>query len=452
MKSYALLAGAGDYYDGNIQTLVSIRSAVKKVAETLVASGGFLERNIKVLSTEPLASHHLQLATKYGIIQGLSTVDAEFDIKPDDFFLFYFIGHGHGSVESGDHLWPIDTFLGYLDQTTIPVTLINLLIRKVSASNKLLVFDCCRNVVEGKMGEGSETFGHSKLLEDDFVCLYSVQPGDFTFIPKGEELPVLTEAFIQAVRDKDCLSIRDLELLVRDAVQRKSGLHIGRRQTPEVLVKGREKGKIGFLARNPMREAKTPKEFEAIIWDTNRELRRLYTEVYRDRPAPSWQVYMDVARRLNNWETVITNSYTFRRIVYSLFETGDSADLYTASYMLRRSPDPEFFEPLVQQLMRKKLRGTAIWQALTTLEELLRDKQVMDCLSTDLKIRDSLVAALRKQNDDRPIPEALTSPFSSARMWGRIVDICRRAGIAFEEVFDERALDVLRRSNEDSSK
>lgn len=448
MNSYALLAGAGDYYDSNIQSLDSIRGAVNKVAETLVASGGFLESNIKKLTTEPPASHQLQLATKYGIIQGLSTVDAEFDIKPDDFFLFYFIGHGHGSVESGDHLWPIDTFLGYLDQTTLPVTLLTLLIRQVSAGNKLLVFDCCRNVVEGKMGEGAETFGHSKLLEDDFVCLYSVQPGDFTFIPRGEELPVLTEAFIQAVRDKDCLSIRDLELLVRDAVQRKSGRHIGRRQTPEVLVKGREKGKIGFLARNPMREAKTPEEFEVVIRETNQELHRLYTQVYRDRPAPSWHVYMDVARRLNNWETVITNRHSFRRIVYSLFERGESADLYTASYMLRRSPDPALFEPLVQELLRKKHRGTAVWQALTTLEELLRDKQVMDRLSTDPSIRDSLVAALKKQNDERPIPEELSSPFSSARMWGRIVDICRRAGIAFEEVFDERALAVLRNSNE----
>lgn len=447
MSSYALLVGAGDYYDGNIQSLDSIRSAVKKVAETLVTSGGFLERNIKVLTTEPLSSHHLQLATKYGIIQGLSTIDTEFDMKPDDFFLFYFIGHGHGSVESGDHLWPIDTCRDYLPQTTLPVTLLTMLIRKVTAGNKLLVFDCCRNVVEGEMGEGSETFGHSKLLEDDFVCLYSVQPGDFTFIPKGEELPVLTEAFIQAVTDKDCLSIRDLELLVRDAVQRKSGRHIGRRQTPEVLVKGREKGKIGFLARNPMREAKTPEEFEVVIRETNKELHRLYTEVYRDRPASSYHVYMDVARRLNNWETVITNRHSFRRIVYGLFERGDSADLYTASYMLRRSPDPALFEPLVQELLRKKHRGTAVWQALTTIEEMLRDKQITDRLSTDSKIRDSLVAALKKLNYERPIPEDLSSPFSSARMWGRIVDICRRAGIAFEEVFDERALAVLRSSN-----
>lgn len=439
MANYAMLVGVGNYFDYQIRDLKHSNNAIKGLSRVLINNEGFEQQNIRVFLKEDLPQDPIDLPLKYSIISFLLSHHRKWNVQKDDFLLFYFIGHGYGSLR-GDQILTMDTCFQYLEDTALSVSILISLIRRVRAQRKLLVFDCCRNEVEGMLGD-QEGIGKKKITEDEFITLYACQPRERAWIPLQGSLPLLTDAFIRATEDVSCRSIRDLEQLVIGRVTEKS-YEIGARQTPEMIAKGQDLSELGFLSRIPRKKATAPSEdFINEIKKTRGKLHYLYVEKY-PKHAPSWGVFNDAAKSLINWETKIDYK-TFRRVAFELLETGQDADIYTISFMLQRGPDTVLFEPLIEALSIKKYRGTVVWQALSALETLVREESVQRRLVADPDIRTDFISLLKNLADKHPTKEGYPKPFANSVVWGKILQICRRIEVPEDEIFSQSALQKL---------
>lgn len=443
MTNYAMLVGVGNYFDSQIRDLKHSNNAIKKLSKILVNTEGFEQPNLRVFLKEDFPQDPLKLPIKYSIISFLLNHQQTWKVQKDDFLLFYFIGHGYGSVH-GDQILTMDTCFQYLEETALSVSALISLIRRIRAQRKLIVFDCCRNEVEGMLGD-QEGLGKKKITEEEFITLYACQPRERAWIPLEGDLPLLTDAFIKATENEDCRSIRDLEQLVIERVTDKS-YEIGARQTPEMIAKGQDLSELGFLSRIPRKKALAPSEdFLEVIKESRERLHYLYVEKYPNY-APSWGVFNDAAKKLTDWETKIDHR-TFRRIAFELLETGENADVYAVSFMLKRGPDLVLFEPLIEALSTKKYRGTAVWQALSALETMVREESMQSRLTVDPKVKTDLISLLKNLADTHPTREGYAKPFASTVVWGKILQICRRIVVSEDEVFSQ---DALQRLQDDS--
>lgn len=439
MTNYAILVGVGNYLDSQIRDLKHSNAAIKELSKVLLNTEGFEEPNLRVVLKEDFPQNPQELPIKYSIISFLLNHRKIWKIEKNDFLLFYFIGHGYGSVQ-GDQILTMDTCFEYLEETALSVSALIRLIRGIRAQRKLLVFDCCRNEVEGIMGD-QEGLGKKKITEEEFITLYACQPRERAWIPREENLPLLTDAFIHATENESCCSIRDLEQLVIDRVTDKS-YEIGARQTPEIIAKGQDLSKVGFLSRIPRKKAVVPSEdFLKTIKESTKKLYYLYVEKY-PKYAPSWRPFSNAANELANWETKIDHR-TFRRIAFELLEKGENAEVYALSFMLKQGPDRVLFEPLMEALSIKKYRGTVIWQALSALETMLREESMQSRLTADSKFKTEFVSLLKKLAETHPTREDHSAPFTSTVVWGKILQICRRIAVPEEEVFSIEALKRL---------
>ena len=436
MANYAVLVGVSEYYDTQIRSLPHARAAIRKLREALVTDGGFSASHIDVLITEKKKQDPLTRPFKYSIVSTLLNVYKKWKLKEDDFFLFYFIGHGYGSVK-GDQMLTMDTCFQYIQDTALSTEVLTKLIFPIPPARKLIVFDACRNEVKGTLGV-QEGIGKTRI--EEFLTLYACQPGELAYIPRtGTRLPLLTQAFVQAVKDKECHSIREMYDLICDRVQAAS-YKIGARQTPDISTGGKNLEEIGFLARRPSRPKRTVVAgFEEIVTRANEKLHYLYEEKY-PRRAPSYAPFVRVASPLKFWREQL-DQRAFRRIAFDLLEKGGNADLYTVCYMLRWGADNTLFQPLIEIMGHKKYRGTVTWQALDALEVMLRSEQMINRLWADALLKTELTKILEKAAKEHPTREG--RPFLPGVVWGKILQICRRAGVPEKDVFAPSALKNL---------
>ncbi|MEA3546909.1 MAG: caspase family protein, partial [Thermodesulfobacteriota bacterium] len=414
MANYAILIGVSHYYDQQIKDLPHSVHSIKQLHDTLIEKGSFEPTNILVLTEKVNGLDPLTMPFKYTIISTLLNIYRRWPIEKDDFLLFYFMGHGYGSVK-GDQILTMDTCFQYLRETALSTGALTKLIRPIRAQRKLLVFDSCRNEVEGTQGT-QEGLGKKRI--DEFITLYACMPGEQAYIPRKDKLPLLTSAFIKAVKDSRCLSIRDMYNFVCDSVQAKS-YEIAVRQTPELAAGGKELDKVSFLSKilRTAADVNVKAGFENQIIEANQSLHYLYKEKY-PRYAPSYTPFMNAARKLKDWRQKI-NQRVFRKVAFSLLEKGEDADIYTVSYMLRWGSDAILFKPLTECLASRKYRGTVVWQAMDALEVILRNEQTLKWLTVDEQLKESLVTSLRRSAEEHPTKKG--TAFASSVVWGKIL-------------------------------
>lgn len=436
MANYAVLVGVNNYFDPQIKTLPHAGYSIRRLSEALVKNGEFERSNMLVIAEDQEGNDYLKMPYKFPVISTLLNLHSKWPIQKDDFLLFYFIGHGYGSVK-GDQILLKDTCFQYLQDTALSVNVLTRLVRPVPAMRKLLVFDSCRNEVEGALG-AHEGLGKSRI--DEFVTLYACMPGEQAYIPHRDKLPLLTSAFMDAVEDKNCLSIRDMYNRVCDKVNDRS-YQIATRQTPDLSAGGKDLDSIGFLSRAPRQVTDVSSEpgFEGEIMKANQKLHRLYKEKYPHH-APSYAPFMNAAGELKNWRQQLDGK-SFRKIAFSLLEKGEDADVYTVSYMVRWGADATMFRPLIECLAAEKYRGTVVWQALDALEVILRNEQVSKWLTVDDELKTILIKALIRSANEHPTRKG--SAFAGSVVWGKILQICKRANVPVESVFPAEALTQL---------
>lgn len=436
MADYAVLVSVSRYYDPQIRDLPHSEHSIKRLSDILVSKGKFKKTNILVLAEDDNGCDPLMMPFKYSVISSLLNVYRKWRIQKDDFLLFYFVGHGYGSVK-GDQILMMDTCFQYLQETALSTAALTKLIRPIPAHRKLLVFDACRNEVEGALGT-QEGLGKTRIGE--FITLYACMPGEQAYIPNEDKLPLLTSAFIDAVEDKNCLSIRDMYNSVCDHVLARS-YEIAARQTPDLCAGGKELDRIGFLSRCPriIPDLAAEAGFEAEIIGVNSALHHLYKEKYPHH-APSYTPFMNAAKKLKDWQQKL-DQRTFRKLTFNFLDKGENADLYTVSYMLRWGSDAILFEPLIECLAGQKYRGTVVWQALDALEVMLRNERTIKRLSVDEQLKDNLVKALVRSAEEHSTRKG--PAFAPSVVWGKILQICKRSEVPAEEIFSEQALGHL---------
>ena len=436
MANYAILVGVSNYYDPHIKDLPHAGHSIQQLYHALESNGEFKPTNMLVITEENGTEDHLKKPYKFSVISTFLNLLKKWPIQKDDFLLFYFIGHGYGATK-GDQILLKDTCFQYLTETALSVEALTRLIRPVPAMRKLLVFDSCRNEVGGTLGT-QEGIGKSRI--DEFITLYACMPGEQAFIPHSDKLPILTSAFIDVVEDKNCLSIRDMYNLVCDNVLSRS-YKIAARQTPDLCAGAKDLDSIGFLSREPRQVTgvSAGSGFEGVVSNVNQSLQKLYKEKY-PHFAPSYSPFMNAAGGLKEWQYQLDRK-SFRRIAFNLLEKGEDADVYTVSYMLRWGSDDTMFRPLVECLAAQKYRGTVVWQALDALEVILRNEQVAKWLTVDEELKAILVKALSRSAEEHPTRKG--QAFAPTVIWGKILQICKRADVPVEMVLPSEALEKL---------
>lgn len=436
MVNYAILIGVSNYFDHpNITNLDHSNEAIKRLKITLMEKAGFKSSNIKIFINQNKEQNPLTLPLKYSIISNLLKITIEWkNIQRDDFFLFYFIGHGYGSLEKGDQLLMMDSSFQFIKETALSAILLTQLIKQIPTNHKLIVFDCCRNEVKGVQGL-QEGLGKDKIKE--FMTLYACQPGELAWIPRKSKLPLLTQAFINAVNDENCLSIRDFNNKVIDDVYKKAR-KINVIQTPHLISEGQDLENIGFLSRKPQIKSvftQTDKHVKNIK-DINKKLKYLYEEKY-PHYAPSFYPFINAAKGLMNWNQKLDRK-TFRKLAFEFLEKGENADIYTVSYMLRWTSDEILFKPLIECLKSRKYRGTVTWQALDAIEVMLRDNKMIKLLSIDKELYKEMIDALKKTAIDHP---TFKGPlFDTSVVWGKIRQICKRLELPEKDIFQDEVI------------
>jgi hypothetical protein len=432
MTNYGILVGVSRYYDPQISNLVYAGYAIKQLRDALISSGQFDASNIEILIKADKDQNLLIQPLKYSVISTLLNISKKWPIQKSDFLLFYFIGHGYGSAK-GDRVLTMDTCFQYLDDTALSTEALIKLIGPIPAQGKLLVFDACRNEVEVTLGP-QEGMGKTKI--EEFITIYACKPGEQAYIPRTDRLPLLTKAFVEAVKKETCRSARDMYNLICDRVQ-ESSYKIGALQTPDITSGGKELSSVSFLSRQLQTQPNqsTIEGFEKDVIDTNTKLHYLYDVKYPHH-APSYHIFVHAASPLQEWEQKLDRK-TFRRLAFNLIEKNENADIYTLSYMLRWGPDNILLEPLLDCLESKKYRGTVVWQALDAIEVMLRDEKIVKQISIDDTMKERMLNLLKNMVKRHPSPTEDKNQYRTSVVWGKALQICKRIGIPQQEVFQE---------------
>ena len=431
MENYAFLVGVSDYLDSNITNLPHSSYAITQVADTLLKHGGFKESNIKIFIKQAEPANLLESPLKYSLVSSIRRLGATWNIKEEDFFLFYFIGHGFGSKD-GDAILTMDTFFDLLDETSISTAFLTMLIRENRAHRKLIIFDSCRNEVEGRL---SLYNGLGVKPVQEFITLYACRPREEAYIPRGEELPLLTNGFIRAVENPDCISIQDMFTQIIDFVDDKAK-DIGATQHPEIMCIDRDMREIGFLSRKLV--INTSKSFSEVVQDVNNKLNELYETKY-PKQANSYQPFMNAAKPLREWRQTI-NDNEFRALAFKLLNRGKNGDVYTVSYMLRWVPDRVLLEPLLDTVSQMKYRGTVSWQVLDAVHTIIGDRDMRERITREENLRGKVISLLRKEAVEHP--SKTKKPFISSVVWGKIYQICKRLELETADIFPQEALKI----------
>ena len=173
MENYAVIVGVSNYYDSQIKNLPHSVYTTENLLNVLIKKGNFKKSNIQVLKDDKKVNNPLLLPLKYSVISSILNIHNKMKIKQEDFFLFYFIGHGYGSLQKGDQILLKDTCFQFIQDTALSAAALTKLIDPIPAKRKLLVFDACRNEVEGALGT-QEGLGKTKI--DEFLTLYACMP------------------------------------------------------------------------------------------------------------------------------------------------------------------------------------------------------------------------------------------------------------------------------------
>ena len=189
-------------------------------------------------------------------------------LKPSDNFWFFFAGHGRRERDR-DYLMPSDADPGNVEETAIPVSLINERLRRCGAQNVILLLDACRN--EGARDGG----GVGVEAQPGVVSIASCSPSERSYEIEELEHGAFTHGLLEGLRlegENNCATVERLDRHLRFRVPELCRRYKKPPQTPYTQAEPIEKRHLILLPKHAALSDLDPLRLDALEAETKGEL------------------------------------------------------------------------------------------------------------------------------------------------------------------------------------
>jgi hypothetical protein len=198
----AIVVGLNEYLDKNISKLSKARYDAKLFAKTLKEYGQFDQI---ITLTDDLDARGNEYPNKRNIDTKINVILNNAD--SDDFFLFYFSGHGVSDSNGRGYLLPTDADSEkinddrYINETAVSVDWLTEKIKKKGIKRSILILDACRNVTS----QGTKSAIVKNLKSDDYAnsqisaVFYSTRSGYYSYEDLESDNGVFTKYLVEAM-------------------------------------------------------------------------------------------------------------------------------------------------------------------------------------------------------------------------------------------------------------
>ncbi len=250
-KRWAIVIGVDEYDDTAISRLSGAVNDAKALAEALKTHGGFREERVTLLASDQPRERR---PTRGTILRRLTNLKGA--LPPDGLLLFAFAGHG---IERNGQsfLLPSDAQdsrnLSLLEETSLNVERLKLLIRETGVKQVFVILDACRNDPSAGRANADNlmTSNFSRSFDFDtrnreveaFVTLYATSVGARSYEYSEKRQGYFTWSLIEGLKGRAANErgeitlgnlVSYLERIVPDLVTR----DLGARQRPFAQVEG----------------------------------------------------------------------------------------------------------------------------------------------------------------------------------------------------------------------
>ncbi len=198
----AVVVGLNEYTDRNISKLNKARYDAQLFAKTLEQYGQFDQ--VSVL-TDDMDAKGLEYPNKKNIETKINVILSK--ANQDDFFLFYFSGHGISDSSGRGYVLPADADtekMGddrYVSESTVSVDWITEKIKKKGIKRSIMILDACRD----NPTKGTKSAVYNDLKSDSYsnsqisAVFYSTKSGLYSYEDPDSDNGVFTKYLVEAM-------------------------------------------------------------------------------------------------------------------------------------------------------------------------------------------------------------------------------------------------------------
>jgi hypothetical protein len=198
----AVVVGLNDYTDKNISQLNKARYDAKLFAKTLQDYGQFDQVS---LLTDDNDARGIEYPNKKNIETKIEVILSK--ANPEDFFLFYFSGHGMSDSKKKGYVLPADADTEKMgsdegmEESMVSVSWIAAQIKKVGIKRSILILDACRdNPTKGtKSALFSDLRSKSYAKSQISAVFYSTKSGLYSYEDPESDNGVFTKYLVEAM-------------------------------------------------------------------------------------------------------------------------------------------------------------------------------------------------------------------------------------------------------------
>jgi len=198
----AVVVGLNDYTDKNISQLNKARYDAKLFAKTLEEYGQFDQVS---LLTDDNDARGIEYPNKKNIETKIEVILSK--ANPEDFFLFYFSGHGMSDSKKRGYVLPADADTEKMgndegmEESMVSVTWIASQIKKAGIKRSILILDACRdNPTKGtKSAIFSDLKSKSYAKSQISAVFYSTKSGLYSYEDPESDNGVFTKYLVEAM-------------------------------------------------------------------------------------------------------------------------------------------------------------------------------------------------------------------------------------------------------------
>lgn len=253
-RRWAVVVGINSYKFGRLQYCAD---DAKEVAAVFRKDLGF-EGVYEIHEETPLVPNH------DAIFQQLIDIRDSGEVQPDDFFVFYFSGHGVHD-KGKDYLLPINA--SFRDAATLGVSLERLCtqLESIGCRNTALVIDACRETNQGAKGVTTSIGDSSRQLLTDagIVAFFSCGPHDRSYEIDELKHGTFTYCLLQAIERGEATTVSQLEAYLKENVPLINRKYGKPPQQPYAVFEPADRGMLRLLASST-RPSSPSSRFEAL--------------------------------------------------------------------------------------------------------------------------------------------------------------------------------------------